>query len=418
MAPFHVAAALLVLPAACAAAARFRHRADHAALAGDDAGDVDFDAYMKTYGRVYEPGSEQHAMRKSLFQRSVEEVQRHNVAGHRWKAAVNALSDRTAEELAELRGYRRSRSQPNTVSSANFLGSDAHVIDLAKLPKELTWAHKLAATTEVQDQSSCGSCWAFAATSVLRAHTELFQRDRTCSVQQVVSCTPNPNQCGGDGGCGGATAELAMNYILKTGCLPADKMPYTAMNGECPRQLALNNHKEGTLGSMLAELSGVETGKSFGMLGFQKLPENQLEPLLSALYTMGPVVVSLAASGNWNSYYSGIYDHCSKDAEVNHAVMLVGFGEDADGTKYWTIQNSWGPRWGEGGFIRVIRYDHADEKQHCGIDRHPEVGSGCKGGPVEVPVCGHCGLLSDMVVPHFALANGSWWQTHGGLRTL
>lgn len=34
---------------------------------------------------------------------------------------------------------------------------------------------------------------------------------------------------------------------------------------------------------------------------------------------------------------------------------MVGYGTDASEGDYWTLRNSWGPNWGEDGFIRLKR---------------------------------------------------------------
>jgi cathepsin L len=75
---------------------------------------------------------------------------------------------------------------------------------------------------------------------------------------------------------------------------------------------------------------------------------------------------------------------------------LVGYGTDPQFGDYWTIRNSWGPNWGENGFIRIKR---TKTGELCGIDKTPQDGSGCDGGPSQVEVCGMCGILFDNTFP-------------------
>ena len=68
-------------------------------------------------------------------------------------------------------------------------------------------------------------------------------------------------------------------------------------------------------------------------------------------------------------YGGGIYedDACCNYPEpdcgynINHAVAVVGYGSEG-GKDFWLIKNSWGPFWGEGGFIRMKR-----GTGHCGV---------------------------------------------------
>lgn len=57
------------------------------------------------------------------------------------------------------------------------------------------------------------------------------------------------------------------------------------------------------------------------------------------------------------------YLRCSDtDKEVNHGVLLVGYGKlgDTDDSyrgsyceEYWIVRNSWGPHWGDHGFFKL-----------------------------------------------------------------
>ena len=91
---------------------------------------------------------------------------------------------------------------------------------------------------------------------------------------------------------------------------------------------------------------------------------------------------------SWDLYLKGIFDYCGKDAIIDHAVTLIGYGKDAElknvhrpktratpkglnemsacledaelGKKYWRILNSWGKNFGEDGTIRILRNDQED----------------------------------------------------------
>merc|ERR1719183_1392213 len=134
------------------------------------------------------------------------------------------------------------------------------------------------------------------------------------------------------------------------------------------------------------------------MKGWQKLRSNDYENVLRVLTEVGPIGSSVAARG-WKFYKKGIFDSCLRDSILSHAVLLQGHGvDDATGDGYWQIQNSWGRSFGENGNIRLLRNN---EEDWCGVDNKPQLGSGCKGGPPSVRVCGRCGILFDNAIPLF-----------------
>lgn len=88
---------------------------------------------------------------------------------------------------------------------------------------------------------------------------------------------------------------------------------------------------------------------------YVKLPQNQQQPLLQAVANYGPIAVSVDAS-RWALYESGVFDGCNQtNPDIDHAVLLVGYGTDEKYGDYWLIRNSWSPQWGEDGYIRLRR---------------------------------------------------------------
>jgi len=246
---------------------------------------------------------------------------------------------------------------------------------LQNLPDALDWRDK-GVVQKPKDQSACGSCWAFSASAVLESHIaiqtgKLFD----LSEQQLVSCTPNPDQCGGTGGCSGSTQWLAFDYVKNAGITTTANWPYHARDDKCDT-------------TKIKKVATID--------GYVRLPTNDYNALLTAVATVGPIAISVAAS-DWQFYDSGVFNtDCG--TEINHAVTLVGYGTDATDGDYWIVRNSWSAGWGEGGHIRIAKEKASSEVQ-CGIDYNPASGSGCKGGPDQIEVCGLCGMYSDSSYP-------------------
>jgi len=139
-----------------------------------------------------------------------------------------------------------------------------------------------------------------------------------------------------------------------------------------------------------------------GITGYEVLPSNKQHPLLQALFESGgPIAVSVDAS-TWFGYHAGIFSDTTGGSKaefvINHAVTLTGY-KMPKGTEmgYWRIKNSWGPSWGENGFIRLEM--KKNEEAHCGMDTMTHVGLACDGDPDEAWVCGTCGILYDSTYP-------------------
>jgi len=366
---------------------------------------------VSAFGRGYDEGSEEYQMRQSLFEASAQAVQAQNGrSGSSWRATLNHLADRTEAELLQLRGRRgRWNGRSAWVAGGSSLLQQGERASMhrrnqnvsalsAPLPESVDWK-QLQSLQEIPDQGACGSCWAIATAAVLSAGYEIANgnADRTFSAQELVDCTPNKDACGGTGGCDGATMELGLHYVQQHGLSEDATWPYIGksenVGGGCPA-------KQGMFQSFLQQRQLGSGGGSVGMQSWSKLAENKQEPLMRAVL-LGPVGIS-AAAADWQLYSSGVFDGCERDAVVDHAVVLTGFGQDSDGGSYWSIRNSWGPSWGENGYIRLRRFDTDEgEEGHCGVDNRPKDGTACKPYPDQVPVCGMCGILYDSVAAHF-----------------
>jgi len=334
-----------------------------------------FEEYKLDFGKTYESEAVE-AVHRALFETQLAKIISHNKdSSQTWKMGVNKFTDMTPQQFKSYKGYSLSKSLANR-GQMQYAPSNTKV-GLQDLPASVDWRQK-GVVTPVKNQGGCGSCWAFAATESIESNVaQNTGKLLTLSPQNVVDCTPNPQHCGGSGGCDGATAELAFEYVAGAGIASNQAYPYRAITGKCNEQIA----------------------KSAKIKSFVKLIENNYTDLMVAIATVGPIAVSVDASV-WGAYSSGVFTGCPKPGQyvdIDHAVQLVGYGTQ-NGKDYWIVRNSWGSGWGESGYIRIERHSDGASKW-CNIDRTPGDGSGCQGGPSQVTVCGSCGIWYDSSYP-------------------
>jgi len=379
-----------------------------------------FERYLAHFDKSY-PDPAEHASAKRTFEANLRTILRHN-AGRRdsgYAMGVNALTDVPAGELPL--GYDRSlhpawRSQflGGASRTARRLGEagtttsyaappDFDMDDVADLPEAVDWAAAGMVNPEVPDQDFCGSCWTFAATAAIESQAAIASEGEgggdgdggapflALSPQTMLDCTPDPDHCGGEGRCSGATVELGLNYVADATARGAGGMyaladvPYTGGEGSgCGAGLVRGRRP------------------AVGIQGWTQLPRNDYRAVMNALAKVGPVAVAVGAD-NWNLYEKGIFEATS--ATVNHAVLLVGYGVDEEtGEKFFRVRNSWGPGFGEEGYIRLKRTD--DDADRCVRDKRPLQGVACAlddhGNTIDVEpveVCGTSAVLFDASYP-------------------
>ena len=382
-----------------------------------------FQQYVLDFDKDYDPNSEEWNKREQIFGRNLVQILEHNGLYYAKKdiddyvrgrgggkkpthtLGINHLTDLEPHEMRkgfDKGGHSAFQSAQAATSVGRALSTDHkmdipfQIDDVSTLPYHVDW-RKEGVVTPVKDQGMCGSCWAFASTAVLESHIAV--RTGTLfdlSPQELVSCVPNPHSCGGTGGCAGATAELAFDYVAgsKHGIVQEYQNGYSSYygnDGECQKP----------------------KGAVATIDGYAVCPTNDYACLMNAVAKTGPVVVAVAAS-SWGFYEGGVFSSdLSKggaETDLNHAVVLVGYGTDEHTNEpYWLIRNSWRPTWGEGGYIRLKRTDPStldDPDEDCGTDATPMDGMACdtdndgnKLPPTPVKICGTSGVLFDAVIP-------------------
>ena len=277
----------------------------------------EFSAFLDKYHKRYSTINE-FANRFEIFKTNYLEILSHNADhNHNFTLGVNQFTDLTPEEFKAqyLGGFKRQ-------GAVGSFGCKSYSSDALGVPSSVDWREK-GVVNPVRDQGQCGSCWAFATTANAESvwaisNNQLFD----LSEEFLVDCASGIGYF--NQGCNGGEPDSAFKYMI-----------------------------------------------SYGQCCYDVAPKNQVA--LKAAVAKQPVVIAIEADTRYfQSYSGGILDSASCGTNLDHAVEIVGYGEE-NGQKYWTVRNSWSDSWGEAGYVRIARSDSTNDIGICGIAAEPSI---------------------------------------------
>lgn len=257
--------------------------------------------------------------------------------GHNWVFDM-------APEQKQAFFSRHAGRQPRVYGYTDSIGPLATVLGKT-LPAAFDWrsynGHSYIGP--VRDQGSCGSCYAFGASAAAEGTYNFANGlyDSNCvdfSESFIMWCLGSISPYSSHfGGCDGADYDYyELEALVQEGTIPEAYFPYVMSDPGCthwndPRYKFAEWHRIGC---------------------------NDIDAIKTAIMTYGVIDVAVYASSAFQAYSGGVfqdsYTTCSSSpcdyTPTNHAVALVGWS-DVDGA--WILRNSWGPSWGENGYMRI-----------------------------------------------------------------
>jgi len=285
----------------------------------------EFESFKSKFGRRYASDAEE-ARRFKIFAENMRKARELQLVNPHAKFGANEFADLSEAEFKTRHNAEAVYAKAQKVERPTAVVTEEQVKAAAGQSQD--WRQH-GAVTPVKNQGQCGSCWSFSTTGGIEGQWFLAGNTLTSlSEQELVSCDTI------DHGCNGGLMDNAFTWLLgntQGNIVTEASYPYVSGDGIVP---ACN-----------------QAGRSFGakISSFNNVAKN--ETVMGAwVMTGGPLSLAVDAS-SWQSYMGGIMTNCPA-GQLDHGVLIVGF-DDSGATPYWIIKNSWGPGWGEQGYLRV-----------------------------------------------------------------
>lgn len=191
----------------------------------------------------------------------------------------------------------------------------------------------------IRTQGRCGSCWAFATAEAISDRFCIAGKDVILSPENLVACDTANH------GCGGGYAPYAMTYTERHGLLTEECFPYVSDKQKTPACPKNKCPGKGTFRKYHCKPGSTTIVKT--------RPQMKQE-----IMTYGPVATRFNHYADFNSYKGGIYYHKTGKYICGHYMKPVGWGVEK-GVNFWILANTYGPAWGEKGYVRVKMGDSA-----------------------------------------------------------
>ncbi|PUZ59370.1 hypothetical protein GQ55_4G035600 [Panicum hallii var. hallii] len=269
---------------------------------------------------------EEDRLRLEVFRANLRYIDAHNAeadAGlHTFRLGLTPFADLTLEEFVRRALGFRNATAPR-VASTRYLpraGDD--------LPDAVDWRLQ-GAVTEVKNQRQCGGCWAFSAVAAMEGINKIVTGNLvSLSEQELIDCDSQ------DSGCNGGDMGNAFQFVINNGGIDTEAdYPFIGKDGTCD---AIRENK-----------------KVVSIDSYEMVPPNNEKALQKAVANQPVSVAINANSPAFQHYTSGIFNGVC-GLQLDHGVTAVGYGSEG-GRDFWIVKNSWGPEWGEGGYIRMAR---------------------------------------------------------------